>query len=492
VTIPVEYKRILERWQNVVKVALQNTSKVYPEANLQSDLAAFIFQELGFEFDRIKQNHQIGSGLKADMVIYKDLNQPPIMVVENKRLELKLARTKIEDFDKKCRQDSLYKKAIGCASIQDNGIKQYLNVESVNPDCLATYGLVFNGIFFQLWRRVDGLVLPLTLIQKVTPTSLPKLLDQLQYCFDFPKRALVTAIWNQKGGVAKTTNTINVGATLALESKRVLLIDLDPQADITNGLIENGKNSKSLLTHQKFLKKSLTYFLTEDWPNFGLTISKNIKKCCYPTNTGKTYEIFVLTSEREELKGFNRSQASTNQLGKEDENDFSGFTQSQKLKFFRKLIDLVAQSYDYIFIDTGPSPDTLSLCMLNACDTVLIPVDYGRKSLQHSILASEYIPAWRDRREEQNMLPLGPWNLGVVFSNCPSPKGKILNSYIEKELNNNKYIKKVYSTEIKIYAKTKEAEYKRAPVICWQGEKITKMYQELVNEIFLKHNFIDS
>jgi cellulose biosynthesis protein BcsQ len=61
-------------------------------------------------------------------------------------------------------------------------------------------------------------------------------MQQLEYCLKNPRTALVAAVWNQKGGVAKTTNIVNLGATLALEGKRVLLIDLDPQNDLTRGV----------------------------------------------------------------------------------------------------------------------------------------------------------------------------------------------------------------------------------------------------------------
>nr|WP_275574937.1 AAA family ATPase [Neosynechococcus sphagnicola] len=47
---------------------------------------------------------------------------------------------------------------------------------------------------------------------------------------------MTISVWNQKGGVGKTTNTVNIGATLAMRGKRVLLIDLDPQTDLTQGL----------------------------------------------------------------------------------------------------------------------------------------------------------------------------------------------------------------------------------------------------------------
>lgn len=156
------------------------------------------------------------------------------------------------------------------------------------------------------------------------------------------------------------------------------------------------------------------------------------------------------------------------------------------------MVKLIKQKYDYILIDIAPTLDRLAQCVLFTCDTVLIPVDYGEKSLHHGLqIHQSLVPKLRESRSKGEQLHVGPWNLGIVFSNCPSDPGSALQGLIDGHLKSKGFSGNKYQTHLRAYTQTKVAEFKRAPAICWQASPITKLYTQLTDEVFLNHNFTD-
>jgi len=145
----------------------------------------------------------------------------------------------------------------------------------------------------------------------------------------------IIAICNQKGGTGKTTSAINLSAYLALEGKKVLLIDLDPQANATSGLgIDKYKIEKS--TYHILLDEAEIKDILQ------VTSIENLKLA--PANID-------LTGAEVELVGM---------LGREN-----------ALK--RKVL-YIKEEFDFIFIDSPPSLGLLTINALCAADSVLIPV----------------------------------------------------------------------------------------------------------------------
>jgi chromosome partitioning protein len=151
--------------------------------------------------------------------------------------------------------------------------------------------------------------------------------------------AHVVAVANQKGGVGKTTTTINLAASLALADQRVLLVDVDPQSNLTSGVGQRGKTSPAGTIYQ------------------ALTT---------PTPALDCREFIVPTAvDRMQLVPADR-----NLTGAEIEL----VTLDRREERLRILLNTIRDEYDYILIDCPPSLGLLTLNALVAANAVLIPL----------------------------------------------------------------------------------------------------------------------
>ncbi len=143
------------------------------------------------------------------------------------------------------------------------------------------------------------------------------------------------AVFNQKGGVGKTTTVINLSACLADKGKKVLMIDIDPQGNTTSGI---GVDKTAL-----------------DKTIYDMLINgEDPQNCIIET---KRNNLFIIPS-------------SVQLAGAEIE-----LTEIQKRELkLRECIERIKSEYDYIFVDCPPSLGLLSINALSAVDSVLIPI----------------------------------------------------------------------------------------------------------------------
>ncbi|UFX98443.1 ParA family protein [Candidatus Gromoviella agglomerans] len=177
-------------------------------------------------------------------------------------------------------------------------------------------------------------------------------------CKNLPVCSNVFSFFNQKGGVGKTTTSINIAACLGLMNKKVLLIDFDPQANATTGM---GVKNRSASVHDFLFGKS--------------SFRQVISKTCIQN-------VDIIPSSQDLSAAF------------------LDLVQFDYKEFFLKyVIREICSLYDYVFIDCPPSMCLLSLNALVASAKVIIPLQaeyYALEGLSRLIQNAKLI------KEEKN------------------------------------------------------------------------------------------
>ncbi len=143
------------------------------------------------------------------------------------------------------------------------------------------------------------------------------------------------AIFNQKGGVGKTTTNVNLSAALASKGKKICVVDIDPQGNTTSGFGID--------------KKSLEHTIYDVLIN-----EMNIRDVIIPTE----YENLDLLPSSTQLAGA--------------EVELTGIKRRESV--LRNALQTIKEDYDYIFVDCPPSLGLLTINSLAAVDRILIPI----------------------------------------------------------------------------------------------------------------------
>ena len=245
------------------------------------------------------------------------------------------------------------------------------------------------------------------------------------------------AIFNQKGGVGKTTTNINLSACLAMKGKKVLVVDIDPQGNTTSGI--------------GLVKRKLQYTI------YDVIVKKDfdISKAILHTKT----------------EGLDILPASVDLAGAEIELvNLEG--RERRLK---KAIDKVKPLYDFVFIDCPPSLGLLTINSLTAVDSVLIPIQcefYALEGVSQLMSTVEMV--------RKNMNP----NIeieGVILSMFDGRTN--LSLQVVQEVK--KYFgSKVFSTIIPRNVRLAEAPSYGLPIVKYDPKsKGAKAYQQFATEL---------
>lgn len=240
----------------------------------------------------------------------------------------------------------------------------------------------------------------------------------------------VIAICNQKGGVAKTSTCLNLGVSLSLMGKRVLLVDFDAQANLSLLL---GKNNEPSFYEIAQKQISLSKAIKNIYPNIWLL----------PANT----RIALLA--RQILQ---------------QPKEFGNYLQDTLVP--------IKSHFDYILIDTPPSVKFFTPHALMAADFVIIPTQCEFLSMNGVMQIESIIRA---------LTPTHPldYRILVTLYDEKNTASKVIYSKLK-----NKYSNRVLDTVINLDYKMQESQIVNTPLIHYdQNAKAAKQYRELAEQI---------
>jgi len=251
--------------------------------------------------------------------------------------------------------------------------------------------------------------------------------------------AVIIAVANQKGGVGKTTTASNLGSGLARRDERVLLVDMDPQSNLTAGFgLE--KNLDDTITHALLDRNaSLPILRVEDKSGIAIDVC--------PADLS--------------LSGVET--ASVEKLGREMR--------------LRDQLSKVDTDYDFILIDTPPSLGVLTINALVAANWVVIPTEARFFSIQGLDMLSESL-------EEVQYLNPNLRIMGVVLSK--------FDRRLREEQKVTEYLRdawgdRVFNTVVPTNSKILEASSAGVSLYAYRGASAARgIYDELVEEVIAR------
>lgn len=365
-------------WSKILDNILPNESN---EALISSQFVQPLIKALGFSENEQVPQFATGKGpvdfavRKNSSDIFSNSKENPYLLVEIK------ARATSSGNRINLSEGSTQNKAVL------EQLKRYLLASRCKT---AQWGIITNVDYIQLFRRHGKIVVPATQSFLVKKDNINEIVNYIKKLISNPPKALTVCIYNEKGGVGKTTTTINLAATLWKNKKRVLVVDFDSHRGLTKSLgidIASTKLSECLGNTTLNIKDSIQAFKLKD------------------SKSGREVRLFDVIPADPGIKNYMQY-------------DLEAQVQKGAARL-RELLTVFLKEYDYILIDCPIEWRFFSKSSVYASDVVLIPTKHSDlQSLDNAAnVIKNYIPEIQNQRKNG-----GPIALPIFFNDSNGTK----------------------------------------------------------------------
>ncbi|MCA2691657.1 MULTISPECIES: AAA family ATPase [unclassified Microcystis] len=434
-----------------LKSYLQHLPQDASEAIVSTNFARYLISYLGFSTTEIIPQYETGGGGITDFATRRNLandiflhtKSNPFLLIELKGRDINLTEN-----------SPSYKATV-------NQLKRQL----LGTKCQAAqWGIINNSSHIQLFRKHGKTIFPATTCIELTPENIDDTVALIKTKIDNTPKALTVTVYNNKGGVGKTTTTVNLAAILAFLGKKVLVLDFDfNQRDLTGSLLnikpQNGLLEEALTDKNIDLKSVIIPY-----------IFKN-------TKLQITFDVVPADPKIAGLTEFD-------------------YHSKMKISTLHRKLDLARYEYDYIFIDAAPNWRFTSQLAVYAADVVLLPTKHNNSfSLNNAATAiKEFLPEMQKSKKDGTPIALPIFFNGEKIT---QPQLQLAQKEINQILKNDKNLvhyfyprytnakKDLHIHHLPEYAIIASAAFERVPAV-YKNRSAHDYYKDLAKEYFLQ------